>query len=73
MKALPLHHEFRDARYGLSDPSSLVGRELGDAEAVALAVVVAIDPSQRHAIGIPHHVAFGILPDEDPRRLKTAA
>ena len=40
--------------------------QLADAEAVTLGIVPAIDPGERHAVGVAHHITFGIFPNERP-------
>jgi hypothetical protein len=38
-----------------------------------LRVVAAIEPREGHAVGVPDHVALGILPDQGPGGLETTA
>ena len=73
IEALALHHEFGDARDRLADPARLVRRQLSYAEAVALCVITAIEPSQGHAVSVLDHVALGIFPYQRPGRLNTTA
>ncbi len=49
------------------------GGERGGAEAVAAGAVATEQPGDGNAIGVLHDVTLGILPDQDPRRRKTAA
>lgn len=73
IETLAWHQEFGNARNRLADPACLIRGELANAEAVALRIVAAIKPRQGYAVGIPHDVALGIFPDQDPRWLETAA
>jgi hypothetical protein len=73
MKALTLRHELGNTADGLSDPAGFLRCELADAKAVTLGIVAAKQPRHRHAVGVPDHVAIGILPDQGPGRLETAA
>jgi hypothetical protein len=69
IETLTRHQEFGDARNRLSDAARLVRCQLGNAKTVTLAVVAAINPCERHAVGVPHFIAVGILPDQRPGRL----
>jgi hypothetical protein len=73
VKALTLRHEFENSADGLSDPARFSRREFAGAKTVALRIVAAKQPCHRHVIGVQHHVTLGILPDQSPGRLETAA
>ena len=73
IKTLARHEKFGNPRDGLTDPPCFVGGKLGRAKAVALGVIAAVNPRERYTIGVPHHVTFGIFPNEGPGRLEMAA
>ena len=66
IEPLPLHHEFRNAADGLSDPSGLLRGELAGTDAVTLRIVAVKEPSHRHRRWRLGDVTLGVLPDQGP-------